>query len=136
MLLLLMALSVSAEEPGESDFELDFLINTRSTIGDFPLQEIDQDALSNAVIEGALKSTSAGIGPVAGKPAYTELGEQEARSKNEQLLVEVESGSLNASEFLDLANIPDAPPPQIELPAYQEPNGRHYDHHQTWTVER
>ncbi len=130
-----LALPLQAEDFMEEDFDLDLQFKSRSTLNSFPLQEIDGAALSDTAIEGALQTTSAGRSDVEGKPAYQEQEEKEARQKDKALVVELDHEANKMKELIN-TSVPEAPPPAIKMDAFQLPNGRVYDHHQTWTVER
>lgn len=122
-----------AEE--ELDWELDFEIEQKSTIHDFPLKEIGHEELSNAAIEGALHTGGAYQQDQEGKPAY----QQEAESNDKKEITQVEKENLDERDANQLLNsFNTLPPPAMDLqaPIYQIPNGRTYGHHETFTVER
>lgn len=132
LILLSFALFASAEE--DLVWELDFELKEKSTLANFPMQEIDGDELASAVVEGALQSTSAGSQSAEGKPAY----EQEKEGTNKRKVGEVNSTDIIDAEDLEQLNqfaLPSTPP-DISFDVYQQPNGRTYDFLQTTTVER
>ena len=119
----------------ELDWELDFEIKQKSTLNDFPLQEIGQDELSNAAIAGALQKTSSLQQAGEGKPAHQQ--EQESSNKNKVELVEKDQleETQDAEALLQsFGNLPQ--PVDFQPETYQIPNGRSYGHWENFTVER
>ncbi len=113
--------SALAESGDEYDFELDFGIKQKSTIENFPLQEVGQDTLSDAAIAGALRSTNAGNADQSGKPAYAEQNEVSEKQKKSELDLDREKVRLE-----DLVQtIPSLPPSvQFDQQPFSMPNGR------------
>jgi len=132
-LTLLVFLPMSLHADDDLDWELDLNIRQRSTISDFPLQEIGQEELSNAAIEGALQTTSAYREGRSGKPAH----EQEKEANDKREVSEVSDKEKDALERGELPVILVAPPVvDFQQPVYQAPNGREYGHLETTTIER
>jgi len=118
----------------EDDIDLDFFLHKKSTIEDFPLQEVDQEELSNAAIAGALQANSTkSTSGVLGKPIYQEQKEKSDKRKSKD--ADDEEQELNAEEIFDLSNIQPVIP-QFQQQIYQQPTGRSYSSHHTTTIER
>ena len=83
--LLYFSLSATYVYADEDDLEFDFRIKQKSTLADFPMQEIGADELSNAAIAGALQATSADEQEKTGKPAYAQELEDSEKRKQEEL---------------------------------------------------
>ena len=93
----------------ELEWELDFEIRQKSTLSDFPLQEIGQDELSNAAIAGALQKTSSLQQAGEGKPAH----QQEEESSNKAKVELVEKDQLEETQDAEalLQSFSNLPPP-------------------------
>lgn len=121
------------DDTSYDDLDFDFSIHQKSTLDDFPMQEIGQEELSNTAVAGALSSHTA---LQSKKPIYEEKEEE-----NEKLL---NKKANKKSKEHDLAEISDIlkqsqsqiPAPQFQQPIYNTPNGRTYTGHNTHTVER
>lgn len=131
--LILISLSavIHAEE---DDFEFDFYIKQKSTIEDFPFQEIGQDQLSDAAIAGALQSTSAGTGEKKGKPAYAEQKDKSEKQQQSELESSEDAPSIDDIRRFSQLNTPTAPIIQAD-PLY-DPAGVTYQGHNFDAVER
>jgi len=136
ILLILTSFTFAEDEFYDSEFDdldFEFSIQQKSTIDDFPMQEIGQEELSNTAVAGAL-ATHAVL--QSKKPAYEEkkeegekLRKQKADKKNE------ENDQSEIDNMLKYSQIqPSAP--QFEAPIYTAPNGRTYSEFNTHTVER
>jgi len=133
---LLLALPLTAAiADDELNWELDFEIKEKSTLDDFPLQEIGGDELSNAAIEGALQTSSNFGQDKQGKPAYSQEEEADDKRKVEEL--DSPEQKQQREDALQLFGQFD-PNQGVQLPdqIYQTPNGRTYGHLETNTVER
>lgn len=117
--------SILAEED-DFDLEFEFGLKKKSTIRDFPLQELDSEVLSDAAIAGALQASSAGSG--SGKPAYLEQKEKDEKQSKSELKLDPDYAADN--EALRYGQ----PTPQFiqfELPVYQMDTGRINQHNNT-----
>ncbi len=123
-----------AEEFDDIDFELEFASHQKSTIENFPLQAIDQDALSDTAIEGALQVQTqiSSNTDTSGKPIYQKQDEEDQKKQTEDALSDAEKDLINEDELLNYSQILPIQP-QIQ-PIYQQPTGRTYIEHQTTTV--
>ena len=120
-----------AEE--DFDFEQEFSIQRKSTLDTFPLQEIDQDSLSDMAIEGALQVQSQSSKD--GKPIHQKLKEEGDKKQSEEVLSEAEKDPSTEEEILKFSQIvPTAP--EIQPIIYSQPTGRTYTDHQTTTTFR
>lgn len=133
-LLVLSSGVVYAED--DWDLEFDFSDNIKSTIEDFPLQEISQDELSDAAIAGALHASSSNSDQKStGKPIYVEQQEDDEKKK-------ISLANLNDEEDLDkqrLEGIDSLIQPLQEFiqPTYTAPDlGGYHGVHTYKTVER
>jgi hypothetical protein len=119
----------------DEDLDLDYYFSKRqkSTLDDFPLQEIGQEELSNAVIEGALQANSQ-ASDKTGKPIYLEKKDESDKKKSK--VAGDEDIELNEAEELFKFSQLQAAPIQFQQQTYQQPTGRTYIDHQTTTVER
>lgn len=136
--LVLLTASLSAWAEDENfEFDMDFNIKGKSTIEDFPLQEVDANELSNAVIEGALQKTSAGSRNVSIKSAHVEQLEKEGKDKDSELTSAPDKEEVTVEEWQRVSNAM-IPEPEVRMPVFQEPNGRVYglDHQVTPSGER
>ena len=128
----LLSFNISAEEWDEDDdLELFFSTRQKSTISDFPLQEIPGDELSEAAISGALRPNSSPSQSI--KPAYQQEKEADDKKKAGAVLKEDELLKLNNDFPLDPFPVSG---PEFQQPIYQQPNGRTYGGHHTHTIER
>lgn len=109
------------------DIDFDFSIQQKSTLADFPMQEIGQDELSNTAIAGAL-TTQAAL--KSKKPTNEENEEKRLKQKADK-----ENDLSEISDTLKYSQI-QISAPQFEAPIYNTPNGRTYTEHNTHTVER
>lgn len=136
LVLITASLSVGAEDEN-FEFDMDFNIKGKSTIKDFPLQEVDAQELSNAVIEGALQKTSAGSRNVSVKSAHAEQLDSEGKALDSELSLssDKDEGIVEEWQRTNSAMIPE---PEIRMPVFQEANGRVYglDHQVTPSNER
>ncbi len=82
----LLASTLLFAEDDDFDLEFEFGLQKKSTIGNFPLQELEPEVLSDAAIEGALQATSSGSG--SGKPAFMEQQEQSEKQSKSELKIE------------------------------------------------
>lgn len=132
VLLPLASASFSAFADEEDDFDLDFYFSKKqkSTLEDFPLQEIGSEELSDAAIAGALQTNSSGNNLDA-KPVYEE--QKEATDKKKVAATGKEKDQLEAEKILQFSQ--QAPPPQIQLPEFVTPSIRTLQVNST-TVER
>jgi len=120
-LLIVVSMPIFAEE--ELDWELEFGIQQKSTIEDFPLKQIGAEELSDAAIAGGLQSTSAGQTGGSGKPAFEE--QKEDANKRQKSELDIEQDSLSPDDILRFSQgVPD-PVPYSQGPLVI-PNGRTY----------
>jgi predicted outer membrane protein len=136
--LVLLTASLNAWAEDENfEFDMDFNIKGKSTIEDFPLQEVDSQELSNAVIEGALQKTSAGSREVNVKSAHAEQLDKEGKEKDSELSAAPDKKEVTLEEWQRVSNAM-IPEPAVRMPVFQEPNGRVYglDHQITPSGER
>jgi hypothetical protein len=133
-LLIVSSITLVAEEDDDfDDLDFDFSIHQKSTLQDFPMQEINQDELSNAAIAGALQATSNDISQKTGKPIFAEQDEEDDKRETSEL--KEEATGPDVDDILKFSqNLP--PPPQYQQPIYNTPNGRTYESHNTTTIER
>ncbi len=125
-LLLAFSFSVTAEETEDFDFELEFDLRKKSTIQDFPLQEMDAELMSDAAIEGALQATSAGSG--TGKPAYLEQKERSEKQSKEELKLENDPSAVDESLRFG-QSVPQFIP--YQAPVFEMDTGRTVQHNNT-----
>ncbi|KZY29096.1 MULTISPECIES: hypothetical protein [unclassified Oleiphilus] len=128
-----ISLSESPDEDWDEDEDLEYFFSTRqkSTLEDFPLQEIGGEELSNAAIAGALKAdTSSGQNA---KPIYLQEKEDSDKQKAGDALKEDEL--LKAGEDLQLNQF-QIPTAEFQQPIYSQPTGRTYSAHSTNTISR
>ena len=125
-LLILCVSSVHADEVDDFDFELEFDLRKKSTIQDFPLQEMTADSLSDAAIEGALQATSAGSG--TGKPAYLEQKERSEKKSKEELRFENDPSAVDQSLRFG-QSLPQVIP--YQAPVFEMDTGRTVQHNNT-----
>lgn len=133
--LLLVCVLSHAVADEDLNWELDFEIKEKTTLDDFPLQEIGGDELSNAAIEGALQTSSSFGQDKQGKPAYSQEEDADDKRKVEELdSPEQKEQRENALQLFGQFD----PNQGVQLPdqVYQIPNGRIYGHLETNTVER
>lgn len=126
-----------AEEFDELDPEFDFSRHKKSTIENFPMQAIDQEGLSDAAIEGALKVQTRGSQKpeLNGRPIYEKLNEEDQKKQTEEAFTNSENDIVSADELLKFSQrIPSQQ--QIQPIIYQQPTGRTYTDHQTTTIDR
>lgn len=119
----------------ELDWELDFEIRQKSTLSNFPLEEIGGEELSNAVVEGALQSARSFDANTQGKPAFDQ--EQESNDKRKVEELDSPDAKEQRQTALELFGQFDTnPTPEIPQQVFQIPNGRTYGRLETTTVER
>lgn len=121
------------EEEWDEDEDLELFFSTRqkSTLEDFPLQEIASDELSNAAIAGALRAnTSSGL---RAKPVYEKEKEETDKKKAGDALKEDEM--LKLGDSVPLNQFP-LSVPEFQQPIYSQPTGRTYIDHSTSTTSR
>ena len=136
LLLILASLSYAEDASDDDDYDdldFDFSIQQKSTLEDFPMQEIDQEALSNTAVAGAL-TTHAAL--QSKKPAYKEKDDE-----NEKLLKakgDKKNTENELAEIKEMLKYSETPiiAPQFEAPIYNTPNGRVYTELNRHTVER
>lgn len=131
-LLWLFPLSCLADE-FDDEFEFDFRVKPKSTLQDFPMQEVDSEALSNTAIAGALQATSSGAQEETGKPAYTK--EAEITNKRKQGEINLSNEPLNEDDILRFSQ----GAPELILPPqepFKIPDGREITHHVFEAFER
>ena len=117
---------------GLADDDLEFYFKQKSTLDNFPLKEIGQEELSEAVIEGALQASSAGSIGNTGKPAYAEQKDIDEKRSKSELKAEINGPKLD--DILKFSqNIPEIP--QIPQQPFEIPNGRTYAGHSFNAVE-
>ena len=119
------------------DFEFDFSRHQKSTLENFPMQAIDQEALSDAAIEGALLVQTQGnqSSDENGKPVYEKLKEEDQKKQTEEVLSDTEKDLVESDQLLRFSEILPSQP-QFQPIIYQQPTGRTYTDHQTTTLER
>jgi hypothetical protein len=119
------------------DFEFDFSRHQKSTLENFPMQAIDQEALSDAAIEGALLVQTQGnqSNDENGKPVYEKLKEEDQKKQTEEVLSDTEKDLVESDQLLRFSEILPSQP-QFQPIIYQQPTGRTYTDHQTTTLER
>jgi len=122
------------EDDLDWDNEYDFSGYQKSTIADFPLQEVGQDELSNAAIEGGLQATSNQRFNTTGKPIYVQ--QQEENEKEKTTALKSAKSEIATDDILDInKNLPSLP--VFTQPDYIAPTvGRTYGTHTSHTVER
>lgn len=123
--LLYFSLSATYVYADEDDLEFDFSIKQKSTLADFPMQEIGADELSSAAIAGALQATSADAQEKTGKPAYAQELEDSEKRQQEEL-----EEPNNEQRPDDILKFSQAVPILIEFPQepFKLPNGRELTH--------
>lgn len=126
---------LSAEE--DDDFEFDFTIHQKSTIENFPLQAIDQEALSDTAIEGALQVQNQQTEDSEGnrKPIYQKVKEEDQKEQTKKVLSETKKDVVDPEDLLKFSQILPSQP-QFKPIIYQQPTGRTYTDHQTTTISR
>lgn len=139
-LLLFLIINIDAslaDNLDDYDPEFDFARHQKSTIENFPMQAIDQDALSEAAIEGALQVQSRGSqkAELSGRPIYKKVKEEDQKKQSEEVLSSSEKDIISSDDLLKFSQILPSQP-QFILPTYEQPTGRTYDAHQTSTIER
>lgn len=119
------------------DFEFDFSRHQKSTLENFPMQAIDQEALSDAAIEGALLVQTQGnqSNDENGKPVYEKLKEEDQKKQTEEVLSDTEKDLVESDQLRKFSEILPSQP-QFQPIIYQQPTGRTYTDHQTTTLER
>jgi hypothetical protein len=123
--------AVLAEE--EFDFEKEFSIQQKSTLDTFPLQQIDQESLSDLAIEGALQVQNQST--TDGKPVHQKLKDENDKNQTKGVLDEAEKDPTKEDEILKYSQIvPNEP--QFQPIIYSQPTGRTYTEHQTTTTFR
>jgi hypothetical protein len=136
ILLILCTFAYADDEFDDSDYDdidFDFSIHQKSTIDDFPMQEVGQEELSNTAVAGAL-STRAAL--QSKKPIYEEKEEENEKLLNKDVTKESEEDDLTEIDNLRQFSQSQISAPQFEQPTYNTPNGRIYTEHNTHTVER
>ncbi len=123
--------SLAEDLDGDEDLEYFFKSRQKSTIEDFPLQEIASEDLSAAAIAGALRVD--GATGEEGKPAYLQEKEASDKKKSSEGLEQDERLKLDDKQTLNQSQIS---APQLQQPIYQEPTGRTYGGHTTHTILR
>lgn len=120
----------------EDDFEFDFSIHQKSTLENFPLQAIDQEALSDTAIEGALQVQSQQVQDSEGrKPIHQKVKEESQKQQTEEVLSESKKDLVGADELLKFSQILPSQP-QFAPIIYQQPTGRTYTDHHTSTISK
>ena len=136
ILVILSSNSFAEDEFDDSEFDdldFEFSIQRKSTLNDFPMQEIGQEELSNTSVAGALSSRAM---LQSKKPIY-----QEKEEENEKKLTKdadktnEENEQSEINDMLKYSQIQTSAP-QFQEPIYNTPNGRTYTEHNTHTVER
>lgn len=117
-------------EEEDEDLEQFFSTRQKSTINDFPLQEIGGDELSNAAIAGALRANSSS--GLTAKPIFEQEKEENDKKKSGDALKEDEL--LKLGKDLPTNQFPVFTPETFQ-PIYQQPTGRTYTG-STHTIER
>jgi hypothetical protein len=136
VMITLSSFALADDEFDDSEFDdldFEFSIQQKSTLNDFPMQEIGQEELSNTAVAGAL-STNAVL--QSKKPVYLEKDEESEKQLNktaDKKNEENEQSEIN--DMLKYSQI-QISAPQFQAPIYNTPNGRTYDVHNTQTVER
>jgi len=136
VLLALASVTFADDEFDDSEFDdldFEFSIQQKSTINDFPMQEIGQEELSNTAVAGAL-STHAVL--QSNKPVYLEKEEDNEKILNKEANKKNEGDKQSEiDDMLKYSQI-QISAPQFQQPIYNTPNGRTYGAHNTQTVER
>jgi hypothetical protein len=136
ILLILCSFTYADDNFDDSEFDdidFDFSIKKKSTIDDFPMQEIGQEELSNAAIAGAL-TTHAAL--QSKKPAYEEKEEENEKALNKDAdKINEDNEQSEVDDMLKYSQIQTSAP-EFQQPIYSAPNGRTYTEHNTQTVER
>jgi hypothetical protein len=119
------------------DFEFDFSRHQKSTLENFPMQAIDQEALSDAAIEGALLVQTQGnqSNDENGKPVYEKLKEEDQKKQTEEVLSDTEKDLVESDQLRKFSEILPSQP-QFQPIIYQQPTGRTYTEHHTTTLDR
>jgi len=129
---MLSSFSLTADEGDYDNFDdldFDFSVRQKSTLNDFPMQEIDQEALSNAAIAGALQTGTI----KSEQPGYKQIQDENEKLKKNDL--DEKNNKENIDDISKFSQISETAP-QFQQPVYSAPNGRIYDAHNTTTVER
>ena len=136
ILVILSSNAFAEDEFDDSEFDdldFEFSIQRKSTLNDFPMQEIGQEELSNTAVAGALSSHAM---LQSKKPIY-----QEKEEENEKKLTKdadktnEENEQSEINDMLKHSQI-QISAPQFQEPIYNTPNGRTYTEFNTHTVER
>lgn len=125
------------EDDLDLDFEFDFSRHQKSTLENFPMQAIDQEALSDAAIEGALlvQTREDQNSDGSGKPIYEKLKEEDQKKQTEEVLSDSEKDLVETDQLLKFSEILPSQP-QFQPIIYQQPTGRTYTEHHTTTLDR
>ena len=123
--------AIAEDFDDDDDLESFFAIRQKSTLDDFPLQEIGGDALSDAAIEGALQVNTASGNQA--KPIYLEEKEHTDKEKSGEALKEGEQLANDSALEIKQFRVVE---PIFQLPDYQQPTGRTYNEHRSNTIER
>ena len=129
---MLSSFSLTADEGDYDNFDdldFDFSVRQKSTLNDFPMQEIDQEELSNAAIAGALQTGTTNNE----LPAYKQIQDENEKLKKNDL--DEKNNKENSDDVLKFSQISEPASP-FQQPVYSAPNGRTYGAHNTTTVER
>lgn len=129
--------SFADDDDLDLDFEFDFSRHQKSTLDNFPMQAIDQEALSDAAIEGALlvQTRENQNSDDNGKPIYEKLKEEDQKLQTEEVLSDSEKDLIEPDQLRKFSEILPSQP-QFQPIIYQQPTGRTYTDHHTTTIER
>lgn len=136
-LVLLLFIEGCFADDDDLDFEFDFSRHQKSTLENFPMQEINQEELSDAAIAGALQVQTRGTqtSDDSGKPVYEKIKEEDQKKQTEEVLSDSEKDIVGADQLLKFSEIIPSQP-QFQPIIYQQPTGRTYTEHQTTTLSR
>ena len=134
--LMILSTTISLAEE-DIDLEFEFARHQKSTLENFPMEAIDQDALSDAAIEGALQVQTRQDNNIGqnGKPIYQKLNEDNQKKQTEKVLSDKEKDIVSDDNLLKFSEILPTQP-QFQPIIYQQPTGRTYTDHQTTTISR
>lgn len=134
--LIILSTAISHAEE-DLDLEFEFARHQKSTLENFPMEAIDQEALSDAAIEGALQVQTRQDNNIGqnGKPIYQKLNEDNQKKQTEEVLSDKEKDIVSGDNLLKFSEILPTQP-QFQPIIYQQPTGRTYTEHQTTTISR
>jgi hypothetical protein len=130
----LMSVAPTLAEDGDPwAQELDFGFSTKgkSTIADFPMQEISSEELSNAAIGGALQSAPTMQREKGAKPAFQIVSENEGKQLNTDTALANDNQGRTDDERIRESSIILPQPIDYQQPIFSHDNGRTVEHNNT-----